>query len=165
MKALRTFTLSAVLAVAALAPSLALAQGRVTDPGTYDASIVYIPGISVPGGLPDCVDQLSRQIYVGELTVARNGSGYTVTFVGENDEDPTLRVRATARFNSNWGGFLLGGLGGRDDAIMGIDAANIESGLVTGRVVGENGHAGTLVARIGSGGEIVSCRFVGRGAR
>jgi hypothetical protein len=164
MKALRALTLSAVLAIG-LVSSPALAQDRETEPGTYDASIVYIPGISVPGGLPDCVDQLSRQIYVGELTVARTGSGYTLTFVGENDEDPALNLRATARFNSNWGGFLLGSLGGREDAIMGIDAANIESGMITGRVVGENGHAGTLIARIGASGGVISCRFVGRGAR
>ena len=169
MKAFRALQLITVLAVGlgtAVATSVpAQAQGRITEPGVYDASIVYIPGISVPGGLPSCVEEFAQQIYVGQLTVTENGSGSTVTFVGQNDENPQLRLRATAKFNSSWGGFLLGSLGGRDDALMGIDVANLESGLVTGRVEGENGHAGTLIARIGAGGSIESCRFVGRGSR
>jgi hypothetical protein len=169
MKAFRALSLIAVLAVglglAAGASTPAEAQGRITAPGVYDASIVYIPGISVPGGLPSCVDEFARQIYVGKLTVAQTGSGYTVSFVGENEEDPGLNVRATAQFNSNWGGFLLGDLGGRSDALTGIDAANLESARVIGRVMGENGQPGTLIVRIGAGGTVESCRYVGRGAR
>lgn len=164
MKAFRAFIL--VLAIGLGMAGPVLAQGRITAPGTYDASVVYIPGISVPGGLPSCVDEFARQVYVGKLTVVESGSGYTVTFVGENDGgEPGLNLRATAKFNSNWGGFLLGSLGGREDAIMGIDAANLESARVVGRILGENGHAGVLIAKIGSGGTVESCRFVGRAAR
>lgn len=163
MNHLRALHLSAILAVglAIGAPAIALAGDRTTAPGVYDASIVYIPGISVPGGLPECVDEFARQIYVGKLTVAQSGSGYTLSFIGENEEDSSLDLRATAQFNSNWGGFLLGGLGGRDDALMGIDVANLESGRIVGRVAGQNGRFGVLIARIGAGGSIESCRFVG----
>lgn len=169
MKSLRFLSLTAVLALglgmsfAATTP--AMAGGPTTAPGVYDASIVYIPGLSVPGGLPDCVDKFAQQIYVGKLTVAQSGSGYTLSFVGENQDDSSLNLRASAEFNSSWGGFVLGGLGGRDDAIVGIDAANIVSGRAIGRVVGENGEAGTLIARFGAGGSVISCRFVGRGAK
>ncbi len=166
MKAFRVMYLAAVLAIGLGLGATVTAQagGRITAPGVYDASIVYIPGLSVPGGLPSCTDEFAQQIYVGKLTVTQNGSGYTVTFVGENEEDASLRLRATGRFNSSWGGFLLGGLGGRDDALVGIDGANLESGLVTGRILGQNGEAGTLIVRVGAGGSIESCRFVGRAA-
>ena len=166
MKDFRALHLSAILALGlglmVVASTPALAGGRVTTPGTYDASIVYIPGISVPGGLPDCVDEFAQQIYVGQLTVAQSGSGYTLSFVGENEKNANLNLRATAQFNLSWGGFLLGGLGGRDDALMGIDVANLESGRIVGRVEGQNGHPGTLIVRIGAGGSIESCRLVGR---
>lgn len=169
MKSFRVLSLAAILAVglgmAAGASAPAQAGGRITAPGVYDASIVYIPGISVPGGLPACVDEFAGQIFVGKLTVAQRGSGYTVSFVGENEENSNLFLRATAQFNSNWGGFLLSGLGGRDDALTGIDVANLESALVVGRVEGQNGQTGTLIARIGAGGTVESCRFVGRGAQ
>jgi hypothetical protein len=164
MKVFRALYLTALLAVGLGLAAPALAGGRITEPGVYDASIVYIPGISVPGGLPDCVDAFAQQIYTGKLTVVQNGSGYTLTFVGDNQNDPNLNLRATARFNSNWGGFLLGDLGGRNDALVGIDAANIESARIVGRVEGQNGHPGTLIVQIGSGGTVESCRFVGRGA-
>ena len=87
MKGFRALTLSALLAVglgmtfAAATP--ASAGERTTTPGVYDASIVYIPGISVPGGLPDCVDKFAQQSYVGKLTVTQSGSGYTLSFIGE----------------------------------------------------------------------------------
>jgi hypothetical protein len=168
MKAFRALYVSAILAVglgiSAGATVPALAGDRITAPGVYDASVVYIPGISVPGGLPSCVDEFAQQIYVGKLTVTQTGSGYTVTFVGQNEDDSTLNLRATAQFNSNWGGFLLGGLGGRDDAIMGIDVANLEGARIVGRVMGQNGHPGTLIVRVGAGGSIESCLFVGRAA-
>jgi hypothetical protein len=164
-RALHLITILALgLGMAATISVPAQAQDRITEPGVYDASIVYIPGISVPGGLPACVDEFAQQIYVGKLTVTQRGSGYSLTFVGHNDEDPLLRLRATASFNSSWGGFLLGNLGGRDDALMGIDVANLESGLITGRIEGQNGHPGALIVRIGAGGSIESCRFVGRAA-
>jgi hypothetical protein len=168
MNAFRALHLSAILAlglgIGAMASVPALAGGRITAPGVYDASIVYIPGLSVPGGLPACVDEFAQQIYVGKLTVAQSGSGYTVSFVGENEDNAALNLRATAQFNSSWGGFLLGGLGGRDDALMGIDVANLEGGRIIGRVAGQNGHPGTLIVRVGAGGSIVSCRLVGRAA-
>jgi len=169
MKTFRALYLSAILAiglgVALAASTPALAGGRITAPGEYDASIVYIPGISVPGGLPACVDEFAQQIYVGKLTVAQKGAGYTLSFVGENEADSKLTVRATADFNANWGGFLLGNLGGREDAITGIDVANLEKALVVGRVQGQNGHPGALIVRVGAGGTITSCRFVGRAAQ
>jgi hypothetical protein len=163
MKTFRVLSLSAILAVGLGfgAPERALAGDRITAPGVYDASVVYIPGISVPGGLPECVDEFAQQIYVGKITVAQNGSGYTVTFVGSNEEDGRLQVRATAKFNSNWGGLLLGNLGGRDDALTGIDVANLESARINGRVEGQNGHFGALIVQVGAGGTIESCRFVG----
>lgn len=169
MKSFRSLPLTALLTLglgmsfAATTP--ALAGGPTTAPGVYDASIVYIPGLTVPGGLPDCVDKLAQQIYVGEITVAQSGSGYTLSFVGENQDDSSLNLRASAHFNSSWGGFVLGGLGGRNDAIVSIDAANMVSGRAIGRVVGENGEAGTLMARFGAGGSVISCRFVGRGSQ
>lgn len=168
MKSLRSISLTALLALGlgmSAVTTPASAGGPTTAPGDYDASIVYIPGISVPGGLPDCVDKFAQQIYVGKVTIAQNGSGYTVSFVGENQDDSTLNLRASAEFNSSWGGLVLGALGGRNDAIMGIDAANMVSGRAIGRVMGENGKAGTLIARFGSGGSVISCRFVGRGAQ
>ena len=168
MKTFRALHLTLILAlglgIAVGASAPAQAGDRVTAPGVYDASIVYIPGISVPGGLPDCVENFARQIYIGKLTVAQSGGGYAVSFVGENEEDANLNLRATAQFNSNWGGFLLGGLGGRDDALMGIDVANLESARIVGRVAGENGKFGVLIARVGAGGSIESCRFVGPAA-
>lgn len=169
MKGFRALTLAALLAaglgIPALAANPVAADGRTTAPGVYPASIVYIPGISVPGGLPSCVDRFAQQIYVGNLTVAQSGSGYTLSFVGENQDDASLNLRASADFNSSWGGFLLGGLGGRDDALLGIDVANLVSGRIHGRVLGENGNPGNLLARIGAGGTIERCRFVGRGSK
>jgi len=166
MKTFRALYLSAILAVglgmAAGVSAPALAQDRITTPGVYDASVVYIPGISVPGGLPACVDEFAQQIYVGKLTVAQKGGGYTLSFVGENEADPKLNMRATGSFNSNWGGFLLGKLGGREDALMGIDVANLESGRVSGRIMGNNGAAGHLNVRVGAGGVIESCRLTGQ---
>jgi hypothetical protein len=169
MKGFRALTVSALLALGlgmTFASATPVSAGeRTTAPGVYDASIVYVPGISVPGGLPDCVDRFAQQSYVGKLTVTQNGTGYKLSFVGENSDDASLSLRASAEFNSNWTGFLLGGLGGRDDAILGIDAANLESARIIGRVLGENGNPGTLIARIGAGGTVESCRFVGRGAQ
>ncbi len=169
MKTFRALYLSAILAVglgvAVAATTPALAGDRITAPGVYDASVVYIPGISVPGGLPACVDEFAQQIYVGKLTVTQSGSGYTVTFVGDNETDSNLNVRATAKFNASWGGFLLGPLGGRDDVLTGIDVANLESARVVGRVAGQNGKPGTVIVQVGAGGVIQSCRFVGPAAR
>jgi hypothetical protein len=169
MKLLRAFQISTLLAiglgVACVASTPVFAGDRTTAPGVYDASIVYIPGISVPGGLPDCVDQFAQQTYVGKLTVAKAGSGYIVRFVGENADDASLNLRASAEFNSSWTGFVLGALGGRDDAIVGIDAANLVRGRITGRVQGDNGKFGVVIALVGAGGTIESCRFVGPGAR
>ena len=153
------------LGLALAAPAPALAGGRINAPGVYDASVVYIPGISVPGGLPECVDEFAQQIYVGQITVTQSSSGYTVTFVGENESNAQLKVRARARFGPDWAGFLLGPLGGREDAITGIDVANLESAIVTGRVEGQNGHPGALIVRVGAEGAIEMCRFVGRAAR
>jgi hypothetical protein len=169
MKGFRALHLSAILAVglgiAVVASTPAMAGGRTTAPGVYDASIVFIPGLSVPGGLPDCVALFAQQTYVGKLTVTQNASGgYVASFVGENQDDASLNLRASAEFNASWGGFLLGSLGGRDDAIVGIDSANIVDGRIIGRVLGENGNAGTLIARIGAAGAVESCRYVGRGA-
>lgn len=167
MKFFRAFQMSTLLVVGLALASVAspvVAGGRVTAPGVYDASIVYIPGLSVPGGLPDCVDKFAQQTYVGKLTVAQGGSGYIVSFVGENADDASLNLRASAEFNANWGGFLLGALGGRDDAIVGIDAANLVRGRITGRVQAENGKFGVIIAAVGAGGTIERCRFVGPGA-
>jgi len=161
MKTFRALYLSAIL-VAGLGMAVpALAQDRITAPGVYDASVVYIPGISVPGGLPACVDDFAQQIYVGKLTVAQKAGGYTLSFEGENEADSQLRIKASGSFNSNWGGFLLGKLGGREDALMGIDVANLESGRVSGRIIGANGAAGHLNVRVGAGGTIESCRLTG----
>jgi hypothetical protein len=169
MKVLRALALPALLAVGfgmfAAAATPATAGGRITAPGVYDASIVYIPGISVPGGLPDCVDKFAQQIYVGKLTVAQSAAGYTLSFAGENQDDASLSLRASAEFNASWGGFLLGDLGGRDDALLGIDVANLVSGRIHGRILGENGNPGNLLASIGPGGSIERCKFVGRGAK
>jgi len=134
---------------------------RVTAPGVYDISVVYIPGISVPGGLPECVDKFDQQIYVGKLTVSKTSTGSHMSFVGENIDDSTLSIRASGDFNANWGGFLLGPLGGREDALMGIDYANMIGGRIVGRVRGQNGLAGTVIVQVGAGGVISSCRFVG----
>jgi hypothetical protein len=167
MKTLRALHLSAILAIGlglAAASAPALAGDRVTAPGEYDVSVVYIPGISVPGGLPACADDFAQQIYVGKLTVARKGEGYTLSFVGENEADPQLNMRATGSFNANWGGFLLGKLGGREDALMGIDVANLESARVSGRILGHNGAAGHLNVRVGPGGTIETCRLTGQAA-
>ncbi|MEP7028658.1 MAG: hypothetical protein ABI960_08685 [Candidatus Eisenbacteria bacterium] len=161
------------LAVAGLSPALAAPRtlapvtdgDRITAPGTYDASIVYIPGLSIPGGLPDCAEKFDRQVYVGKLTVTSSAAGSRMAFVGENEDDPTMNLRASADFNSSWGGFLLGPLGGRQDALVGIDVANVVSGRVIGRVRGENGRAGVLIVKIGPGGSIAGCRFVGPGSR
>ena len=169
MKLPRLFILSAILAVGLgmtfVAAAPVQAQGRVTAPGVYDVSITYIPGISVPGGLPECADKFGPQTYVGKLTVTQSASGFSASFVGENQDDASLNLRASADFSSGWTGFLLGPLGGRDDAVVSIDAANIVSGRIIGRVMGENGHPGTLMARIGAGGSVLSCKFVGRGSR
>jgi hypothetical protein len=165
MKLLRLLQLSAILAVG-LGMSFAPAHAGTNAPGTYDVSISYIPGISVPGGLPDCVDKFDRQTYVGKLTVSQDArGGYKVTFVGENQDDSSLNLRASADFGVVWNGFTLGALGGRDDAIVSIDAASLISGRIVGRVLGENGHPGHLVARIGPGGVVESCRFNGRGSK
>jgi hypothetical protein len=169
MKRFRALTLSALFAVGlgmtVAAATPVLAGERTTTPGTYPASIVYIPGISVPGGLPDCVDKFAQQAYVGQLTVVQTGSGYTLSFTGENQDDASLSLRASAEFNSNWTGFLLGGLGGRDDALLGIDVANLVSARIHGRILGENGNPGNLLVRVGEAGAITSCKFVGRGSK
>jgi hypothetical protein len=168
MKLFRAIQLSTLLAVglgvACVASTPVLAGERTNTPGVYDASIVYIPGLSVPGGLPDCVDRFAQQIYVGKLTVAQGGSGYIVSFVGDNADDASLNLRASGEFNSSWAGFVLGALGGRDDALIGIDAANLVKGRITGRVQGDNGKFGVVIAQVGAGGTIESCRFVGPAA-
>ncbi|MGH7724913.1 MAG: hypothetical protein ACREOU_05740 [Candidatus Eiseniibacteriota bacterium] len=153
---------TAVVAFALAAP--AHAQGRITTPGVYPASVVYIPGISVPGGLPDCVDPFVRQIYLGEVTIVQTGSGYDVSFEGTNEEDPKLKVRASGSFNASWGGLLLGELGGRSDAIVGIDYVNMVSGKVQGKVIGNDGKKGNLRATLGLGGEFLGCSFHGPGS-
>jgi len=154
----------ALAAPAGAAPHRAPAGGLVTEPGVYDASVVYIPGISVPGGLPDCVNEIAQQIYVGTITVARSGDGYRVSFAGVNSEDSRRRVNASAVFSADWGGFALGPLGGREDAIVAIDAAHLVSGRVNGIVIGQNGGIGALVARVGAGGVFESCALLGPAA-
>ena len=141
-----------------------VAGDRITAPGVYAASVVYIPGISIPGGLPECANEFAQQIYVGEITVSRRGSGYSVVFQGANADDSRRRVRASGEFNENWGGFLLGPLGGREDAILGIDYANLVSGRVNGIILGQNGGLGALVARLGAGGVFESCALLGPAA-
>lgn len=163
MNRIRFLSLAAVLAVVAFA-NPAFAQ-RINTPGTYDASVVYVPGISPPGGLPDCVDKFTQQVYVGQVTVITTNQGFKVTFEGANEQDSSLRVRATGIFSPLWAGFQLGALGGRTDAIIGIDAATMLSGSVSGKVVGENGKAGHAGARVGPGGVFERCKFTGQGAR
>jgi len=159
--------LSAVLAVGLFAAAPAHAQARTTAPGVYDVSIVYIPGLSVPGGLPDCAQQFDRQTYVGKLTIAQAAPGaeYRVSFVGENQDDASLNLRVSAIFSNTWNGFALGALGGRDDALVSIDAAAIKSARVTGRVMGQNGSPGHLGASFGPGGVVERCHFTGRGSK
>ena len=74
-------------------------------------------------------------------------------------------MRATGNFSPLWAGFQLGSLGGRTDAIIGIDAATMLSGSVSGKVVGQNGKAGHLGVKVGPGGVIESCKFTGQGAK
>jgi len=166
MNPLRLFKSSLVLAVglglACAAPAFA---EYVHAPGTYDASVVYIPGISVPGGLPECVDKFIQQTYVGQITVTETNSGFKAIFEGTNLDDPSLKVKATGNFTPLWAGFQLGPLGGRTDAIIGIDAAKMLSGAVTGKVIGENGKPGHVGAKIGPGGVIQTCKFTGQGAK
>ena len=166
MNPLRVFKSAMVLAVglglACAAPAFAQ---RVNAPGTYDASVVYIPGVSVPGGLPECVEKFIQQTYVGQITVTQTNSGYKAIFEGTNVDNPALKVRATGNFTPLWAGFQLGPLGGRTDAIIGIDAATMLSGSVHGRVVGENGKAGHVGASVGPGGVFERCKFTGQGAK
>ncbi len=154
---------TAAVAFALAAP--AHAQGRITAPGVYPASAVYIPGISVPGGLPDCVDPFARQIYVGEVTIVQSAGGYEVSFEGVNEDDARLKIRASGTFNSSWGGLLLGELGGRTDAVVGIDYINMLSGKVNGRVIGNAGRAGHLKADLGAAAAFLGCDFRGPGSR
>src|SRR5689334_4245623 len=107
----RFLPLAAILVVGFVLAAPAHAQGRINTPGTYDASAVYIPGITPPGGLPDCVDKFDQQIYVGKITVAPTNGGFRVTFEGTNQDDPKLNVRATGIFSPLWAGFQLGPLG------------------------------------------------------
>ena len=157
-----TLVLAVGLAIASAAPAFAQ---RVNAPGTYDASVVYIPGISVPGGLPECVEHFVQQTYVGQITVTETNSGFKAIFEGTNLDDSSLRVRATGNFSPLWAGFQLGSLGGRTDAIIGIDAATMLGGSVTGKVVGQNGKSGHLGVKVGPGGVIESCKFTGQGAK
>ena len=171
MKSLLALAAPAVLALGLVVSGAAVAAprslspvtagDRVTAPGVYDISVVYIPGLTVPGGLPECVEQFAQQTYVGKLTVSKTASGSSMSFVGENVDDPTLNIRASGDFNSSWGGFLLGPLGGREDALVGIDYANLVSGRIVGRVAGANSRFGVLIVKVGAGGVISSCRFVG----
>jgi hypothetical protein len=166
MNRLRFLYLSAALAFGLMIAGPVHAQVYSNTPGTYEASVVYIPGISVPGGLPECVDKFAQQLYVGHVTVVQDASGgYSATFTGVNQEDMQLSVTAKASFTSSWAGIKLGPLGGRSDAIIGIDAANIVSGSVKGKVTGENGKKGNLMASIGLGGIFDKCKFVGGGAK
>jgi hypothetical protein len=166
MNPLRLFKSSLVLAVglglAFAAPAFAQ---RVNAPGTYDASVVYIPGISVPGGLPECVEQFAQQTYVGQITVTETNQGYKAIFEGTNLDDSSLRIRATGNFSPLWAGFQLGPLGGRTDAIIGIDAATMLGGAVSGKIIGQNGKSGHLGVKVGPGGVIESCKFTGQGAK
>ena len=164
MNRIRFLSLAAVLAATLVFAGSADAQ-RINTPGTYDASVVYVPGISPPGGLPDCVDKFTQQVYVGQVTVETNNQGFRVTFEGTNEQDSSLRVRATGIFTPLWSGFQLGALGGRTDAIISIDAATMLSGSVSGKVVGVNGKAGHIGARVGPGGVFERCKFTGQGAR
>lgn len=163
MNRFRFLSLAAVLAVIGFA-NPAHAQ-RVNAPGTYDASVVYVPGISPPGGLPDCVDKFTQQVYVGKITVASSNQGFKVSFEGVNEQDSSLRIRATGIFSPLWAGFQLGALGGRTDAIIGIDAATMLSGRVSGQVVGLNGKKGHVGAAVGPGGVFERCKFTGQGAK
>jgi len=149
---------------AGAAPHRTTANGLITAPGIYDASIVYIPGVSVPGGLPECVDALAQQIYVGQITVTKTATGSTVSFEGTNVDNPKFSVSASGDFNESWGGFALGPLGGRDDAVVAIDHANLVSGSVKGKVTGSNGRMGTLMATVGLAGVFEKCDLKGPAA-
>jgi hypothetical protein len=157
--------LGIVLAVpVGAAPHRTVANGLITAPGVYDASIVYIPGISVPGGLPDCVNDVAQQIYVGQITVTKTATGSTVSFDGTNVDNPKFSVQASADFSESWSGFALGPLGGRDDAVVAIDHASIISGSVRGKVTGSNGRMGILMATVGLAGVFEKCDLKGPAA-
>lgn len=146
-----------VLLVAGLS-STALANGRITMPGTYPCKVGIVPGALPDGGagLPMDLQNVGPDLYIGEVTIEQNYDGtYFVQFKGERMDRAKLNAQAT--FSMDWMGLALGNLvvgsSLESDVIVSIDAMHLMSANING--VGTiNGMNQRLIAKAGPGGEI-----------
>jgi hypothetical protein len=161
MRAARVLFVVSLLVVGLAAA--AMAQSRITMPGTYPAKVAVVPA-ALPGGigsLPLELQNVGPDLYVGDVTISRSGGSYTVSFHGQRADG--ARLNASAEFSPAWTGLLLGNLvvGSSLEfgVIMSIDAAHLLHGQVNG-VGTVNGINQRVVAHIGAGGTIDSFKIL-----
>lgn len=165
MRAARVLSLVTLLA-AGLAGA-ALANGRITAPGTYDASVGVIPAfdIQVPADIkakyPPDFQNVGPDLYTGQVTISLSGGIYTVQFQGAREDG--AKLNATATFSSDWTGLLLGSLTVGSSLELGvitsIDYAHMLSAHING-VGTVDGVNQRVIARLGQAAEFLSLRVL-----
>jgi hypothetical protein len=156
MRAARIFAVL-VLLVAGLSTA-ALANGRITMPGTYPAKVGVVPGALPDGGagLPIELQNVGPDLYNGYVTISMGAGGtYYVEYKGERMDGAKLIASAT--FSMDWTGLALGNLvvgsSLESDCIVSIDAMHLMSANING--VGTiDGMNQRLIAKAGPGGTI-----------
>jgi hypothetical protein len=157
MRAVR-FLSFAFLLVVGLAGT-AMAGGYFNTPGVYpDVKVGVVPAL-LPGGSLPGTGTLGPDIYIGTLTITGGAGGFTATYQGERFHGlPTdtdgAKLNASASFNGNWAGVLLGSLlvgsSVETNVIVGIDSPNLLSANVNGVGTVDGGNR-RIIARFGPG--------------
>jgi len=161
MRAARVLSL-ALLLVVGLAGASHAQYSNAT--GTFDAKVGVVPGALPDAGasLPPELQHVGPDLYVGQVTVAKNGDGtYSVSFHGATSDNARLNVSAS--FSADWVGLKFGSLlvdaSLESGVITGIDVAHLLSATINGVGVidGENHR---LIAKIGPGGSVDSFKIL-----
>jgi hypothetical protein len=118
-----------------------------------------VPAMLPPGSLPADVGSLGPDIYIGTLTITGGAGGFTASYQGERYHGlPTntdgAKLNASASFNGNWAGVLLGtllvGSSVENNVIIGIDSPNLLSANVNGVGTVDGGNR-RIIAKFGAG--------------
>ena len=166
MRAARVLSL-ALLLVVGLAGASHAQYSNAT--GTFDARIGIAPGELPDKGasLPAELQSIGPDLYVGQLTVAKNADGtFAVSFHGERlvgEDFDNARLNVSATFSAAWVGVKVGsilvGPSLETGVITGIDVAHLLSANING--VGTiNGENHRLIARIGPGGSVDALKIL-----
>jgi len=160
MRAARVLSL-ALLLVVGLAGASHAQYSNAT--GTFDAKVGVVPGALPDAGasLPAELQNVGPDLYVGQVTVAKTGNTYSVSFNGVRADKARLVVAAV--FSSDWVGLKFGSLivdsSLESGVITGIDVAHLLSATING--VGTIDHENhRLIAKIGPGGSVDSFRIL-----